>query len=125
MAAQVNKSLSQNDNRQAWSCMRILGGTGRRERKRNVKDVRRFDPTPHEWAAAMALEGGQGGCEASVVQFLEEGQGYDRREVLQVDAPRTTRQRPPLCTPEGTLQSFKSMKYLRGVPQGRARKELY
>ena len=122
MAAQANKSLGQNDCRQAWTVMRVLGGTGRRERRRNVKDVRRFDPTSQEWAAAMAVSGGQGCCEAQVIQYLEEGQGYDRKEVLQVAAPNVTRQRPMLRTPEVTLQSFKSMTYLRGVPQGRARK---
>ena len=104
MASKVDACLRTNDTRQALAQMRILGGTGRRERKRNVKDVKRFDPSVEEWADAMAESGGKVGCEAQVVQFLEEGQEYDRKVILDVEAD--VEHRPSLfpsrtvCTPE-------------------------
>ncbi len=61
MAARVKEYLNSNDTMQAWAQMRILGGTERRERKRNVRGVNRFDPSPQEWAGAMAESGGQSG----------------------------------------------------------------
>ena len=125
MASKVDACLRANDTRQAWSQMRILGGTGRRERKRNVKDVKRFDPSVGDWADAMAESGCQGGCEVQVVQFLEEGQDYDRKVILDVEAEVGHRPSQFPFVSEGTTKGFQSMKYLRGVPQGRARKELY
>ena len=46
--------------------MRILGGTGRRTRRRNNRDVKRSDPTIDEWKTAMEKPGGEGGCRESV-----------------------------------------------------------
>lgn len=75
MAASIDRALHANATRQAWKLMKVLGGKGRRERKRNVRDVKRFDPSPQEWAEAMA----------EVVPFLEEGGPYDRKLTLEVD----------------------------------------
>ena len=40
MGAAINQARKARDERRVWKLMRVLGGTGRRERKRNMRDVR-------------------------------------------------------------------------------------
>ena len=124
MATAIEAARRGRDPRRMWRLMRELGGTGRRERKRNVRDVRRVDPSPRDWSAAMAKPGGEGGCEADTICMLDEGMRYDRREVLTVDSMGATCDGPLFADGE-LLDTVKGMKYKRCVPEGRARKELY
>ena len=115
----------QKDDRRVWRLTRTLGGTGRRERKRNTKDVRADDPTPTEWSAAMRQRGGDGGCEAEEVRIVPEGEIYDRKEVLRIDMGSVQHNGEALADPETVLEVIQKMRYMRCVPEGRARKELY
>ena len=83
----VEHARRQNDSRRMWTLMRQLGGTGRRERKRCVKDVNREDPNPEEWEDAMAKPGRDGGCLATLVARIDTDTKYDRREVIPVSRP--------------------------------------
>ena len=44
----ISEARKAKDPRRVWQLMRQLGGTGRRERKRNVRDVTRDDPSTKE-----------------------------------------------------------------------------
>ena len=67
MGAAIDQARRARDERRVWKLMRVLGGTGRRERKRNMRDVRAEDPTTEEWQEALARPGGECGCEAALV----------------------------------------------------------
>ena len=54
----IEKARRDNDARKQWQLMRILGGTGKRTRKRDVRAVRRDDPGIEDWATAMKKTGG-------------------------------------------------------------------
>ena len=126
MGEAISHASRSNDTRREWKLMRILGGTGRRERKKCSKDIKREDPSPDEWIAAMEKVGREGGCEARLVKKLGRGEAYDRREVISCsaegDLPETGSR---VCRPSELLAEFEGMKYMRCVPEGRARKELY
>ena len=61
MGQDIERARKQNDTRRMWALLWILGGTGRKTRKRNTRDVKREDPTIEEWTAAMRKSGVQGG----------------------------------------------------------------
>ena len=68
----IEDARRRHDSRQVWNLMRMLGGTGRRERKRNTKDILRDDVDVDAWLEAMSKPGGDGGCEATLVAKLGE-----------------------------------------------------
>ena len=105
--------------------MRTLGGTGRKARKRNSRDVKREDPMTQEWVDSMSKPGGEGGCMATEVDRYAPGEHRDRREVLSVAGVEGME--VPLKHFDGqqVLEVFEAMKYMRAVPKGRAAKELY
>lgn len=80
----IEAARRQNDTRRMWKLMRILGGTGRRERKNNTTDVLRDDLSTDEWEQAMAKDGPDGGFGAKVVTRIETNKHYDRKEVVKV-----------------------------------------
>ena len=61
MGEAINHARRAKVERRVWKLMRTLGGTGRRERKRNMRDVRAMDPTVAEWREALSNSGGDGG----------------------------------------------------------------
>ena len=75
MGEAINQARRAKDERRVWKLMRVLGGTGRRERKRNMRVVCAEDPSPGEWQEALANPGGEGGCEAQLVASRREGGG--------------------------------------------------
>ena len=93
-----------------------------KRKKRNVKDTIREDPSSVEWAQAMAKTGGEGGCEATVIKYLQENEEYDRKEIIQVPNEGTTQEEKVICYPDELMEAIKKMKYKRAVPQNRARK---
>ena len=56
----IEHARRQNDSRRVWSLMHIVGGTGRRERKRNTKDALREDVDSDTWLTVMQKPGGDG-----------------------------------------------------------------
>ena len=82
MGEAIMQASWNNNTRREWKLMRILGGTGRRERKKCSRDIKREDPSPDEWMTAMEKPGKEGGCEARLVTKLSKGESYDRREVV-------------------------------------------
>ena len=97
-------------NRRVWKLTRTLGGTGRRERKRNAKDLRADDPTPTEWSTAMSQKEGDGGYEATEVCRVPEGTGHGRKEVLRTDAGGTHRPEEMLKNPKTVLEVIQKMR---------------
>ena len=62
MGRDIERAGKQNDTRRMWGLLRTLGGTGRKSRKRNSRDVKREDPEIPEWVEAMAKPGGREGA---------------------------------------------------------------
>ena len=122
---QISKAKSVNDTRQMWRLMRTLSGTGRRERKRNIKDVHTMDPTLQEWEVAMRKPGADGGCCATSIARVPEDSIFDRKEVITIPSHGMDKPINCICTGQTLLETLQNMKYMRAVPQGRARKELY
>ena len=69
MEEAIDQARRKKDDRRVWELIRILGGTGRRERKRNIRDVQAEDPvrshfrsSPSLWAGCLGgwLGGGLG-----------------------------------------------------------------
>ena len=90
-----------------------------------MRDVRAEDPTPMEWHEARAKPVGDGGCEAQLVVLRPEGEPHDRKEVLRVEVPNGIKADGALTDPDRLLEVIQRMRYMRSVPTGRARKELY
>ena len=118
----IEDARRKRDSRQVWYLMRVLGGTGRRERKRNTKDILREDVDVDTWLRAMQKPGGEGGCEATLVSKLGEHEAYDRKLVLDVPIDDECLPEHTLATPAKVLEAVQNMRYKRGVPRGRARK---
>ena len=111
------------DFRSMWKHMRMLGGTGVQVRRRNTRAVKRADPDTRDWMDAMAKAGKDGGCLAEEVQRGEPAGTYDRKTLVRV--AEGCGERRPFCDGDSITDAIVRMKYLRSVPRGRARKELY
>ena len=129
MTTEIRESRRNKDLRRSWQACRVLGGTGARGRKRNIREVVRNDPSVDEWQVAMDKKGGEGGCEAKEIWRREdkELEGYDRKELAQVKGARAgaEAEREWFCQPEELGERLRVMKYRRCVPVNRAPKELY
>ena len=112
MEAAIYRARKDKDERRVWKLMRILGGTVRRERKRNLRDVHAEDPTTTERQAAMREPGGDGGCEATTIRTTTEGEEYDRREVLRIEAPTEAQPNGTITDPATLLEVIQKMRYM-------------
>ena len=99
METDIRTAGRDNDRRRQWHLMRVLGGTGHRSRKRNVRHVKREDPSVQEWMDAMAKAGGDGGCEAEEVARPPVDTPYDRQRVLPVPRDEPAPREHILCFP--------------------------
>ena len=65
------------------------------------------------------------GCEATLVQKQGEQENYDRKHVLDVPIDDNCLPERNLANPAKVLEAIQRIRYKRGVPRDRARKELY
>ena len=89
IAQDIERARKQKDDRTMWQKMRILGRTGHRSRKRNIRDTQREDPTVQEWIQAMSKPGKHGGCTATKVETDLADGSYDRKRLIHLEDPGT------------------------------------
>ena len=78
----LEQAFVDKDARLQCNLCRRIGGAPVYKGKRRTHPARTCDPTPQEWGEAMGLAGPAGGCQAEVVSWLEAGEEYDSREVI-------------------------------------------
>ena len=117
LAQDIERARRTNDDRSMWHKMRILGRTGRRSRKRNVRDVQREDPSTQEWLDAMSKPGKDGGCLARKVANIQGDDTYNRKTRLHLENQEIQNFIRTFCTPADVLETF-----MKCVSRGRARK---
>jgi|OM-RGC.v1.031306673 hypothetical protein len=68
------------------------------------------DPTPEEWLLELSGAGGEGGCRAELLQYVDEDNIYEEKGSKQLPDGSSTDIGATTFTREGLLDRFKTMK---------------
>lgn len=74
----LQNAKKKNDAGEMWKIMRTLGGKNRGPKKRKFNVPMVENPTIEEWIEHLKQPGKEGGCEAEIVEIVNEGEEFSK-----------------------------------------------